>query len=307
MMTLRGAYTALVTPFTADGSAVELDRLADNIRYQAACGVAGVVPCGTTGEAPTLTDQEHRVVVEKTVEIARPAGLTVIAGAGSNNTAHAVHLHRFAQAAGADAALHVCPYYNKPNQEGLYRHFMMIADSCGLPVVLYNVPGRTGVRLTADTIVRLARHPAITAIKDATGSVDLAAEIAIRTQLVLLSGDDPLTLPIAAVGGVGVISVVSNIVPDKVAALCRAILDGDWSEARVLHGNLLALSRGLLTMDTNPIPIKTAMAILGRDTGAMRLPLCEPDPKARQAVADLLRAANVASSCLPVKPVMAPD
>jgi len=298
-MTLRGAYTALITPFTADGSAVELDRLADNIRHQAACGIAGVVPCGTTGEAPTLTDQEHRIVVEKTVETAKPAGLLVIAGAGSNSTAHAVHLHRFAQAAGADAALHVCPYYNKPNQEGLYRHFMMIADSCGLPIVLYNIPGRTGVRLTADTIVRLARHPAIAAIKDATGSVDLAAEVAIRTDLVLLSGDDPLTLPIAAVGGVGVISVVSNIVPDKVAALCRACLDGEWDNARVLHGNLLVLSRGLLTLDTNPIPIKTAMAILGRDTGALRLPLCEPDPQARQAVADLLKAANVASSALP--------
>ncbi len=291
-MTLQGAYTALITPFTADGSAVDLDRLSDNIRHQAASGIAGVVPCGTTGESPTLTDQEHREVVEKTLEVAKPDGLQVVAGAGSNSTTHAVHLHRFAHAAGADAALHVCPYYNKPNQEGLYRHFMTIAESCGLPVVLYNIPGRTGVRLTGDTIVRLAANANIVAIKDATGSVDLAAEVAIRTDLVVLSGDDPLTLPIAVVGGVGVISVVSNIVPDRVAALCHAILDGDWDGARVLNGDLLALSRGLLTLATNPVPIKTAMAILGRDTGALRLPLCEPDPPVRRAIADLLKAAK---------------
>ena len=291
-MTMQGAYTALITPFTADGSAVDLDRLAENIRYQAAGGITGVVPCGTTGESPTLSDQEHRVVVEKTVEVARTEGLQVIAGAGSNNTAHAVHLHRFAQAAGADAALHVCPYYNKPNQEGLYRHFMAIADSCGLPVVLYNIPGRTGVRLSADTITRLAANPNIVAIKDATGSVDLAAEVAIRTDLVVLSGDDPLTLPIAAVGGAGVISVVSNIVPDKVSALCTACLDGDWARARDLNADLLALARGLLTIATNPVPIKTAMAILGRDTGAMRLPLCEPDQQTHRAIADLLKSAK---------------
>lgn len=300
MTTLRGAYTALITPFTADGSAVDLDRLGDNIRHQAACGITGVVPCGTTGEAPTLTDQEHRVVVEKTVESAKPEGLVVIAGAGSNSTAHAVHLHRFAQAAGADAALHVCPYYNKPDQEGLYRHFMEIADSCGLPVVLYNIPGRTGVRLTADTIVRLAENPNIVAIKEATGALDLAAEIAIRTDLALLSGDDPLTLPIGAVGGVGVISVVSNIVPDKVAALCRAFLDGDWDDARAKHAGLLALSRGLLGLATNPVPVKTAMAMLGRDTGALRLPLCEPDPQTRRAIADLLADAHVVPSSLPM-------
>ena len=204
MTTFSGAFTALITPFTADGSAVDVVRLADNIRHQAAGGITGVGPCGTTGEAPTLTDEEHRVVVEATVAAAEPDGLLVIAGAGSNSTAHAVHLHRFAHAAGADAALHVCPYYNKPTPEGLYRHFMTIADSCGLPIVLYNIPGRTGVRLTADTIVRLARHPAITAIKDATGSVDPAAAVALRTELVLLSGDDPLTLPTPAVGGGGV-------------------------------------------------------------------------------------------------------
>ncbi len=293
MTTFSGAYTALITPFTADGSAVDVARLTDNIRYQAAGGITGVVPCGTTGEAPTLTDQEHRVVVEATVATGGSEGLRVIAGAGSNNTAHAVHLHRFAHAAGADAALHVCPYYNKPTAEGLYRHFMTIADSCGLPVVLYNIPARTGVGLTVDTIERLATHPNIVAIKEATGSLDLAAQIATRTDLVLLSGDDPLTLPIASVGGAGVISVVSNIAPEKVAALCRAILDADWVAARAGHEDLLILSRGLLSLSTNPIPVKTAMAILGRDTGALRLPLCEPDAPSRRAIADLLKAAAI--------------
>ena len=300
MIELRGAYTALITPFVADGSSCDLDRLADNVRLQAAGGIAGVVPCGTTGEAPTLSDREHRAVVEGTVEAARAENLAVIAGAGSNSTAHAVHLHRFAQAAGADAALHVTPYYNKPTQEGLYRHFMTLADSCGLPVVLYNIPGRTAVALSIETIIRLAAHPNIVAIKEATGTLDLCSEIALRTDLVLLSGDDTLTLPIAAVGGAGVISVVSNLVPDRVAALCSAFLSGDWAAARRAHAELFGLARGLLTLATNPIPVKTAMAVLGRDTGALRLPLCPPDERTRRAVAELVASAGVAAHELPV-------
>ncbi len=293
MITQGGAYTALVTPFTADESAVDIQRLSDNIRHQAAGGVAGVVPCGTTGEAPTLSDHEHRVVVEKTVEVAASQRLMVIAGAGSNHTEQAIHLHRFAHAAGADAALHVVPFYNKPTQEGLYRHFAAIADSCGLPIVLYNIPGRTGVGLTADTIERLAALPHVVAIKEATGSLDLASEIVQRTDLALLSGDDSLTVPIASVGGVGVISVIANLVPDKVARLCRALATGDWRTARSLHRELFALSRGLLGLATNPIPVKTALARLGRDTGALRLPLCPPDEKTQRAIEQLVRDAGV--------------
>ena len=300
MTTLKGAYTALVTPFVADGSTVDIQRLEQNIRQQAAGGVTGVVPCGTTGEAPTLTDQEHRVVVEKTVELAKSHGLQVIAGAGSNNTEHAIHLHRFAHAAGADAALHVTPYYNKPSQEGMYRHFMAVADSCGLPLVMYNIPGRTCVALSADTIERLAAHPNIQAIKEATGSLDQASEIALRTDLVLLSGDDTLTLPIASVGGVGVVSVVSNLVPQKVADLCRAFLDGDWEAARILHGELFGLSRGLLSLATNPIAVKAALQILGRDTGAVRLPLCPPDQETRQAIEDMVAVSGLRAAELPV-------
>lgn len=300
MTALKGAYTALVTPFVADGSTVDIQRLEQNIRQQAAGGVTGVVPCGTTGEAPTLTDQEHRVVVEKTVELAKSHGLQVIAGAGSNNTEHAIHLHRFAHAAGADAALHVTPYYNKPSQEGMYRHFMAVADSCGLPVVMYNIPGRTCVALSADTIERLAAHPNIQAIKEATGSLDQASEIALRTDLALLCGDDTLTLPMASVGGVGVVSVVSNLVPQKVADLCRAFLEGDWEAARILHGELFGLSRGLLSLATNPIAVKAALQILGRDTGAVRLPLWPPDQETRQAIEEMVAVSGLRAAELTV-------
>ncbi len=300
MTTFHGAYTALITPFVADGSEVDFDRLADNIECQAAARVSGVVPCGTTGESPTLNDKEHRAIVEKVVELAKPHGLTVIAGAGSNDTNYAIHLHRFSHAVGADAALHVTPYYSKPSQEGLYQHFMAIADSCDLPIVLYNIPGRTAVALTGDTIHRLAAHPNIRAIKEATGSLDLASEINLRTDLQLISGDDSLTLPIASVGGVGVISVVSNLVPEKIAALCNAFLNKDWSAAQQLHRDLFAMSRGLLSLETNPVPIKTALALLGRDTGTVRLPLCAPTDAVRQSIKELLAAGNLQLAKVPV-------
>lgn len=287
--TFFGAFTALITPFTGpDAEAVDFARLTEQILFQAEGGVAGVVPCGTTGESPTLTENEQRAVIETAVDVARPLGLKVIAGAGSNNTAHAVHLHRCAHSVGADAALHVTPYYNKPSQEGLYRHFMSIADSCGLPIVLYNIPGRTSVALTIETIERLAEHPNIQAVKEATGNVGFASEILQRTNLVVLSGDDPLTLPIGAVGGSGVISVLSNVLPDRVSALCSAMRDGDWDKARAIHEQILPLARALLTLDTNPVPVKTAMAELGRDSGALRLPMVTPGGSVVEALRGVL-------------------
>ncbi|MHC4948952.1 MAG: 4-hydroxy-tetrahydrodipicolinate synthase [Planctomycetota bacterium] len=294
MTECRGTYTALVTPFTGDGSTVDLVRLRAQVARQAEGGVRGIVPCGTTGEAPTLSDEEHRLVVETCLEAARPHGLEVIAGAGSNCTSHAIHLHRFAHAAGADAALHVNPYYNRPSQAGLVRHYDAIADACDLPVVVYHIPGRTGGTMTLETIERLAAHPNIVAIKEASGSIDLASEIAARTGLRVLSGDDSLTLPLMAVGATGVISVVGNLVPHRVAALCAAALAGDLDEARAIHHELLPLARGLLTLDTNPVPVKTALALLGRDTGALRLPLCPPDEAATGTLRDLLRAVDAA-------------
>jgi 4-hydroxy-tetrahydrodipicolinate synthase len=288
MTDFTGSFTALITPFTEDGSAVDLDRFATNINHQSIAGVSGIVPCGTTGETPTLSAREYRAVVEKAIEVGKPIGLTVIPGAGSNSTAHAIEQHRFACEIGAHAALHVAPYYNKPSQEGLYRHFMAIADSCDLPIVVYNIPGRTSVLITIETLERLAAHPNIVAVKEATGSLDLARQIIERTDLTVLSGDDPLTLPLASLGGSGVISVIGNILPDRVAAFCNAFLGGDWPKAREINDDLLPLARALLKLDTNPIPVKTAMKLLGRDSGAFRLPLCEPAESVVEALRGLL-------------------
>jgi 4-hydroxy-tetrahydrodipicolinate synthase len=290
MIELHGAYTALITPFTEDGSAVDRQRLEGNINGQSIAGIRGVVPCGTTGETPALSNREYRLVIEATIRAAEPLGLAVIAGAGSNNTAHALELHRFVHQAGADAALHVTPYYNKPSQKGLYWHFMTIADACDLPIVLYNIPGRTAVALTFETIQRLAKHPNIVAIKEASGSLDLAGQIIDGTDLAVLSGDDPLTLPLAILGGRGVISVLSNLLPDRVAALCDAFLAGDWERARTINSRITPLARALLRLDTNPVPIKTALRLAGRDTGAVRSPLQPPDDDVVDALRRLLEA-----------------
>lgn len=296
----HGAYTALVTPFSADGAAVDFARLGEQVHFQSEGGVTGVVPCGTTGESPTLSEAEHRGVVEVAIETAKTLGLKVIAGAGSNCTAHAIELHRFAKAAGADGSLQVNPYYNKPSQEGLYRHFMAIADSCDLPICLYNIPGRSAVGLTPETIERLAKHPNIQAIKEASGSLDMVSEIVARTELAVLSGDDSLTLAMAALGAVGVVSVVSNIVPAKVAALCEACNSDDADEARRIHFELLPLSRGLLTLDTNPVPIKAAMEKLGRDSGALRLPMCRANKQVMETIEKLLSAQGMRRAAVSV-------
>ena len=292
----RGAFTAIVTPFSPDGSSVDFARLAEHIQFQADGGVTGIVPCGTTGESPTLRDEEHRSVVETAIEVGKPLGLKVVAGAGSNNTAHAIELQRFAKEAGADASLQVNPYYNKPSQEGLYRHFMSIADSCDLPICLYNIPGRTGVALAPETVERLAKHPNIHAIKEATGSLDSASEILARANIALLSGDDSLTLPFASVGGVGVVSVVSNLVPQKVAAMCDAFNGGHFDRARKMHFELLPLLRGLLSLDTNPVPLKAAMEKLGRDSGVLRLPMHRGSKAVFDAVERLLAAQGLRPS-----------
>ncbi len=294
MTTFRGTYTALITPFSADGATVELEQLDRNIELQSLAGVQGVVPCGTTGETPTLTDEEYRKVAARAVEAAASRGLTTIVGAGANATARAVAQHVFVAQIGADAALHVTPYYNKPSQEGLYRHFMTIADAADLPIVLYDIPGRTGVGLTVETITRLARHPNVAAVKEASGSIDHAAAVAGETGLAVLSGDDPLTLPLATVGATGVISVLSNVRPDRVAALCSAFLAERWADARAINRELMPLARALLTLDTNPVPVKTALRILGRDTGAVRLPLCEPSGSVTGELERLLEPARSA-------------
>jgi len=265
-----GAMVALVTPFH-DGK-VDFETLDELVDFQLDSGIDAIVPVGTTGECPTLSHEEHKLVVERVVK--RVAGATrVIAGAGSNSTAEAIELSAYAKRVGADATLQVCPYYNKPTQEGFYQHFTAIADEVDLPIVLYNIPGRCGAGLTPETIARLDEHENIVAIKEATGSLDQASEIAMRCDITILSGDDSLTLPLASIGGKGGISVVANIVPADVKAMTDLILEGDLVKARQWHRKLFALSKNMLTLATNPIPIKAAMAMLDMCSDELRLPM----------------------------------
>lgn len=277
----KGTFTALVTPFN-QGS-FDVARYAQQIGFQARHKVKGIVAVGTTGESPTLSHQEHHLVIETAVRVGHKAGLQVIAGTGSNSTDEAVDLSRHAQSTGADAVLSVNPYYNKPTQEGLYRHFKAIAQSVTIPVILYNIPGRTNVTMTVATMVRLAHDcPNITTVKDATGNLDLTTE-AVAAGMTVLSGDDSLTLPMMAVGAVGVVSVASNIIPGEVRKLVDAALAGNFVMGRRFHQRIFALCKALF-VETNPIPIKTAMSLLERDTGEMRLPLCEPSKGNREVI-----------------------
>jgi 4-hydroxy-tetrahydrodipicolinate synthase len=284
---LQGVMTAMISPLTSD--AVDGGRLRENVAWQIEQGVDGLVPTGTTGESPTLSHEEHDRVVALTVEAAG-GRVPVVAGTGSNSTAEALRLTRHAKEAGADYTLQVNPYYNKPTQEGLYRHFMVIADDGGLPVVLYNIPGRCGVALTVETIARLAEHERIVAVKEATGSIDNASEIVARCgeKVAVLSGDDSLTLPMLSVGGRGVISVASNIVPGELKAMVDAALAGDYATAQAKHLELFGLFKGMLSLATNPIPIKTAMKLMGMDSGELRLPLCEMDAAGESTLRELL-------------------
>ncbi len=271
-----GCTVALVTPFR-DG---ELDEpaLRQLVDWHVAQGTDAVSPVGTTGEAPTLSHAEHERVIDTVLDQA--AGrVKVIAGTGSNSTAEAVRLTRYAAKAGAAAALIVAPYYNRPMQEGLYAHFAKVAESVDLPIILYNIPGRTGRNMEPDTIERLARIESIVAIKEAAGSLDQVSEIVARTNLTVLSGDDSLTLPMLAVGGEGVISVAANLVPGDVQSLVRAFQVGDVAKARALHFKLFTLCRELLGLAVNPIPLKAALALLGRGNGELRLPLTPLDER----------------------------
>jgi 4-hydroxy-tetrahydrodipicolinate synthase len=265
-----GAMVALITPFQ-DGE-VDYKTLDELVEFQLDNSIDAIVPVGTTGECPTLSHEEHKAVVERVVKAVGGA-TAVIAGAGSNSTAEAIELTAFAKKIGADATLQVCPYYNKPTQEGFYQHFKAIADEVDLPMVLYNIPGRCGAGLTPETVARLAEHENIVGIKEATGSLDQASEIAMRSDITIISGDDSLTLPLASVGGKGVISVVANIVPADVKAMTDLILEGDLVKARQWHRKLFVLSKNMLTLATNPIPIKAAMAMLDMCSAELRLPM----------------------------------
>lgn len=277
---LQGAITALVTPF--EGAHVDEKRLREQVRYQIDAGVSGLVPVGTTGESPTLDFDEHKRVIAIVVEEA--AGrVPVIAGAGGNATSEAIELHEFARSVGADAALSVNPYYNKPSQEGLYQHFATISEKVDLPIVLYNIPGRTNVTMSPQTIARLYRDTNVVAVKEATGDVTFASAIMRESDIPVLSGDDPLTLPLMSIGGVGVISVLSNVLPRKVVELTRLAAGGDFASAAKIHHEVFGLTRSLF-LDGNPVGVKAAMAMLGRDTGLLRLPLVEASESTRQTI-----------------------
>ena len=274
-----GAMVALITPFQ-EGK-IDFQTLDELIDFQLANGIDAIVPVGTTGECPTLSPDEHKQVIERVVQ-AVGGQVPVIAGAGSNSTAEAIDFTEFSKKVGADATLQVGPYYNKPTQEGFYQHFKAIAEEVDLPMVLYNIPGRCGAGMTPETIARLAELENIVAIKEATGSMDQASEIAARCNITIISGDDSLTLPLASIGGKGVISVVANIVPADVKAMTDLILEGDLVSARQWHKKLFTLCKSMLTLATNPIPIKAAMAILNMASEELRLPMTplEEDKKA---------------------------
>jgi 4-hydroxy-tetrahydrodipicolinate synthase len=276
-----GCTVALVTPFR-DG-AVDETRLNRLLEWHIDQGTPSLSPVGTTGEAPTLTHEEHERVIALVVE-AVAGRAKVVPGTGSNSTAEAIRLTRFAARAGADGALLVAPYYNRPTQEGLYRHFAAIAASVDLPLVLYNIPARTGRNLEPETVERLAEIGPIVAVKEAAGSLDQVSELIDRTDLTILSGDDSLTLPMLAVGAEGVVSVIGNLVPRDVMAMVAAFQTGRIDEARAWHARLFPLCRDMLRLAPNPIPIKTAMAILGRGNAEVRLPLCPMDALEREVL-----------------------
>ncbi len=271
MMKFRGAFVALITPFK--NGKVDLKALRRLCEFHISSGTTGLVPCGTTGESPTLSHQEHENVIRCVVDTV-DGRIPVIAGAGSNSTDEAVSLSRFAKKVGADAVLSVVPYYNKPTQHGMYQHFEMIAKKVDIPVVLYNIPGRCGAGLSPVTVEKLSRIESIVAIKEATGSMDQASEIASLCDIAILSGDDSLTLPLMSLGGQGVISVAANAFPRDVARMIEVFFDGHIGLAQAIHKTLFPLCRAMF-LETNPIPIKTAMKILKLDSGELRLPLSQ--------------------------------
>lgn len=265
-----GLTVAIITPFkNGHVDEVALKKLVDD---HIAAGTNGLCPVGTTGESPTLTHEEHNRVIGIVCQHA--AGrIKVMAGTGSNSTSEAIEMTQFAKSVGADGAMMVAPYYNKPTGEGFYQHYRAVAEAVDLPIILYNIPGRTAKNMEPEVIARIAELPNVVAIKEATGSMDQASRVLAETNLTVLSGDDSLTLPLLSMGGSGIVSVVGNIVPQDMLKLLAAWKAGNIAEAREWHFKLFTLCRDLLGIATNPIPIKIAMRMLGRDSGELRLPL----------------------------------
>lgn len=277
-----GLSVAIVTPFK--NGEVDFPELEKMVEWHVEQGTDCLVPVGTTGESPTLDHEEHERVITSVVERVR-GRLKVVPGTGSNSTREAIRLSKFAKKAGADGVLVVGPYYNKPSQEGYYRHFCSIAEAVDIPQILYNIPGRTGSNILPETIARIAEKcPQLVAIKEATGSLDQASQVAALCDIAILSGDDSLTLPLMSIGGRGVISVVGNIVPRDMKSLVTAFDAGNFAEALRWHRKLFPLCRDMLGVSSNPIPLKAAMAMLGRGTGELRLPMYALDDTGKERV-----------------------
>ncbi len=295
MINLKGCGTALVTPFQSD-TQLDLEAYRKLIRWQLDSGIHFLVPSGTTGESVTLNEEEYRQVIRTCVETAAGA-VPVVAGAGSNNTAQVIHLAGIAEQEGADALLAVTPYYNKPTQEGLVLHFSKIAESISLPVVLYNVPGRTIINITAETALRLAQVDSIIAVKEASGDLGQVMQIlgSRPSDFLVLSGDDSLTLPMMAMGGEGIISVASNLIPAEMSEMVDLALSGKWEEARKIHYRYLNLM-ALNFIETSPIPVKYALSRMGRLEEVYRLPLCPLSAPSKKMMDQELDKLNLVSS-----------
>ena len=289
----KGAITAIVTPFTKHGE-IDSAALRKLVEFQLKNGIDGIVPCGTTGERPTLDHEEHEKVFKEVIG-AVDGKVPVIAGTGGNSTKKVIEMTRLAKELGADASLQVCPYYNKPTQEGLYRHFSAIADAIDIPLVIYNIQGRTGVNMETSTLARLAKeHSNIVAVKEASGNLPQMMDVlsALPKSFTVLSGDDNMTLPLMALGGKGVISVASNIIPKEMHELAELALNGKWDKARELHFRLLPLFKGIF-IETNPIPIKAALAMKGIVQENYRLPMCGMNEENREKLRKMLNELKV--------------
>jgi 4-hydroxy-tetrahydrodipicolinate synthase len=289
----EGSMVAMVTPFR-DGK-VDEAKIRELVEFHVKNGTDAIIPCGTTGESPTLSHDEHKRVVEVTIK-AVAGRVPVIAGTGSNSTAEAIDLTKHAKKAGADGVLMVCPYYNKPTQNGLIAHYKAVAEAVDIPIILYNIPGRTGVNMLPETVATLAELPNVVGIKEASGSLDQMTDVIHQCgdRITVVSGDDSLTLPLMSVGGKGVISVIANIIPKETAEMTRAALNGDWKRAKELHLRMFPLCKAMF-YETNPIPVKTAMQLLGRLNGELRLPLVPMSDANRDKLAKALKAHGLLS------------
>ncbi len=287
---LSGAYTALVTPFSEDGSAIDFDAYDKLVESQIAGGISGLVPCGTTGETPTLTDSEQRELIKHTVAVAK-GRVPVLVGTGSNSTKKSIDTSKAALEAGADAVMIVMPYYNKPSQEGMVRHVETIAKTVSAPIVLYNIPGRTGVELSVASLLRILDSSAnVVGVKDATGNVQSCQQLLSKAgdRVVVMSGDDPLTLPMMSVGAKGVISVTSNVYPKEVSAVVADAAAGRWDDARKKHFKLLSVHAAMFC-EPNPQPVKAALSLKGRLRANVRPPMLEASESCRATVAQAMK------------------